>query len=559
MSWKLREKARKLLAAERGTVFKSPGGKVTVALIYPNTYHVGMSNLGFLSLYHYLNVHPFILCERTFLPDPEDLPEYLRTRTPLFSLESGRPLSSFDVLAFSLSYENDYPNLLQILELAGVPLRSEERGLNCPLVMAGGICAFSNPEPLAQFVDLFFLGEGEEAFPKVLQLLWQMKGKGEGRGDFLRESTRIEGVYVPHFFSFSFDQRGEIKAVEAADEAFQPPRRHFLDDLDSHPVSNFIETPNTELGGMRLLEIQRGCKRNCRFCLVGRIYSPFRFRSPEVLLQELEMGGLRRVGLVGPCISDHPQINDFCSELLTRGYSISASSLRPQSLSPHLLDCLVQSGQRTVTLAPEAASERLRSLLGKDMRDDDLYAAVEEIYRRGISNIRLYFMIGLPSEQEEEVEAIAQVAKKIKHMLLVSSRERRPLGQITLSISSFVPKPWTPFQWLEFEETGRLQQKLGLIKRSLKGAGNIHCLHDLPTWAYKQALLSRGDRRVGELLLMVHELKGNWRRAFREWNLNPDFFVHRRRSRDEILPWDHLATGPNKGCLGAELDRAGLG
>lgn len=562
MSWKLREKAKRLLAAEEGTIFKSPGGKASVALIYPNTYYVGMSNLGFLAIYHYLNAHPSILCERAFLPAPEDLPEFERTRTPLFSLESGRPLSSFDILAFSVSYENDYLHLLKILDLARVPLLAQERGAKDPLVTMGGICASSNPEPLAGFVDLFFLGEGEVLFPQIVELFQEEDAKAGGRSTFLQEATKIEGVYVPRFYRFSYDENRAIKGLTIEGPAPSKVRRHYLPDLDRYPVLNFIRTPHTEFKEMRLIEVARGCKRGCSFCLVDGVCRPFRFRSPESLLESLRgatrLQAKERVGLVGPCILDHPQIEGLCENLLKEGYLISASSLRAESIPNGLLACLTKSGQKTITLAPEAASERLRSLIGKTLGEEEFYATVERILWHRIPNIKLYFMIGLPTEGDAEVLGIAEVAKRIKHLMLVAAKDSRRLGQVTLSINAFVPKPCTPFQWLAFEEMGRLQQKLAKIKKALKGISNIAYFHDLPQWAYIQALLARGDRRVGELLLAVHRLGGGWRRALREWSLNPDFFVIRRRSPEEIFPWDHLEAGPSKEYLLGGLKRAGL-
>ncbi|MDH7499318.1 MAG: radical SAM protein [candidate division NC10 bacterium] len=562
MSWKLREKAKKLLAAEEGTIFKSPGGKASVALIYPNTYHVGMSNLGFLAIYHYLNAHPAILCERAFLPDPQDLPEFERTKTPLFSLESGRPLSSFDILAFSVSYENDYLHLLKILELTRVPLLAEERGPKHPLVVMGGICASSNPEPLASFIDLFFLGEGEDLFPRLVERFQASEGRAGGKEAFLQEAVKREGVYVPRFYRFSYGKSGGIEGYTVEGPAPLRPRRHALFDLDPYPVLNFVRTPNTEFQEMRLIEISRGCKRGCSFCLVGGVCRPFRHRSKGSLLESLRgssrLQNKERVGLIGPCISDHPQIEELCEDLLGEGYSISASSLRAESIPEGLLASLAKSGQKTITLAPEAASERLRSLIGKRLGEEEFYVTVERILGHRIPHIKLYFMIGLPTEGDEEVQWIAEMAKRVKHLMLAATKDSRRLGQVTLSINAFVPKPWTPFQWVGFEEVGRLQQKLAKIKKVLRGASNIVLLHDLPQWAYIQALLARGDRRLGELLLSVHRLGGGWRRALREWSLNPDFFVTRPRSPEELFPWDHLEAGPSKQALRKELERAGI-
>jgi radical SAM superfamily enzyme YgiQ (UPF0313 family) len=560
MSRKLREKAKKLLAEERGTICKAPGGKVSVALIYPHTYRVGMSNLGFLAMYHYLNRNRKILCERSFLPDPEDLPEYERTATPLSTLESGRPLASFDILAFSVSYENDYLNLLKILDLARVPLLSEQRTSRDPLVVMGGICAFSNPEPLTDFVDLFFLGEGEDLFPQLVELYGDLAGEGGGKEAFLREATRWEGAYIPQLYRFSYGKEGTIEGMEVRSSAPARLKKHSIPRLDEYPIWNFIETPNTEFGDMRLLEINRGCKGGCRFCLAGGIYRPFRFRSKEALLASLQEIGPRpeRVGLVGACISDHPQIDSLCEDLLERGYLISASSLRAGSVSDGLLRCLARSGQKTVTLAPEAASERLRALLGKQISDREFFETVERIIAHQIPNIKLYFLVGFPSESEEEVQGIAEMAKRVRHLMLAAAKDSRRLGRITVSLNVFVPKPWTAFQWLGFDEVTKLQQKIKRVTKILKGVGNIDCFSDLPQWGYVQALLARGDRRLGGLLLLTHRLKGQWKKAFLEWNLNPDFYVYRRRSLQEIFPWDHLDVGVSKEHLLVEFQRAGL-
>jgi radical SAM superfamily enzyme YgiQ (UPF0313 family) len=561
MSWKLKEKARILLSEERGTVYKSAGGKISVALIYPNTYHVGMSNLGFLAIYYYLNAHPFILCERAFLPNPEDLPEYQRTQSPLFSLESGRPLSSFDVLAFSVSYENDYLNVLKILDLSQVPLLAEQRTPNDPLIFMGGICALSNPEPLADFVDLVFLGEGEDTFPQIIERFQvQNFGSEGGRETFLAEVAQVEGVYVPRFYHFSYDKGGFLQGLDVEPPAPPRVRKHHVRDVDRYPILGYVRTPHTEFGDMLLLEINRGCKRSCRFCLTGEVYRPFRFRSKEVLLHSVRDHALpsEKIGLVGACISDHPEIEDLCKDLLENGYLLSASSLRVGSLSDRLLALLAQSGQKTITLAPEASSERLRSLLGKPLSEAELYSTIEAIQKHGIPNLRFYFMVGLPTEREEEIEGIAAIAKKAKHLMLAASKDSRRLGQITLSVNAFVPKPWTPFQWLGLEEVGRLQQKLGRVKKALQGIGNIACFHDQPQWAYIQALLARGDRRVGELLLLVLRLGGQWKRAAREWNFNPDFYVYRSRPMQEVFPWDHLDVGVRKEELLEEFQRASL-
>lgn len=564
MSWKLREKARSLLAQEEGTIIKDWGGKISVALIYPNTYYVGMSNLGFQTIYYHLNQRPDVVCERVFLPDPEDLSEYLRTRTSLFSLESQQPLLSFDFIAFSVPFENDYLNILRILRMVDLPLFSRDRTGESPLVAMGGICAFSNPEPMADFMDFFFMGEGEEVSREVIDIYKAVQGKtlnpDQQREAFLERLLDLEGVYVPRFYNFRYREDGRIDAFLPHARAPFPVRKRILYDINSYDTISYIRTPNTEFGTMALLEIGRGCGRGCRFCLEGEIYRPIRHRSLSAILRAAEKASAnsKKIGLLGACVSDYPWIDELCSALQERNLEVSVSSLRADTITETLLKVLKESGHKTITLAPEAGTERLRSVIHKQISDAELLKAIDLIASSGIPNLKLYFMVGLPTETDEDILAIAELSKRLKHLMLVRGKDQRRLGRISLSINAFIPKPWTAFQWVPFEDVASLESKIKRIKQSLKGVANIRVTYELPKWAYLQAFLARADRRASGLLLLALDNDGNWRRAYRQWSLNPDFFVYRQRPLDEVFPWDHLEIGVKKERLIMEYRKAGL-
>jgi len=560
MSWKLKEKTSSLLSQEKGVIFKDWGGKITVALIYPNTYYVGMSNLGFQSIYYQLNQRPDVVCERVFLPDEEDLPEYQRTHTHLFSLESQRPLLSFDFVLFSVSFENDYLNILKILKMAELPLLSRDRGGDHPLVAMGGICAFANPEPMADFMDFFFVGEGEELCGEVIDVYKTIRDPVQEREVFLERLLEVEGVYVPRFYMVRYREDGRVKEVVPYGNSPVPVKKRRLKDVNNYDTISYIRTPNTEFGAMGLLEVGRGCGRGCRFCLEGEVYRPIRHRSLPAILRAADRASedSKRIGLVGACVSDYPWIDRLCAALRERGIKISVSSLRVDTVTESLLKALVESGHKTITLAPESGTERLRYLIRKEISDGEILHAVDLIAGSGILNLKLYFMIGLPTETDEDVLAIAELSKKVKHKMLSCCRNQRRLGRITLSINAFVPKPWTAFQWVPFEETSSLEAKLKRIRQALKGVANITVTHDLPKWAYLQALLARADRRASGLLLLVLENGGNWSLAYREWSLNPDFYVYRPRGVEEVFPWDHLEVGVKKERLIMEYRKAGL-
>jgi len=560
ISWKLVQKAKQTLEKERGTVRKPWGAKISICLIYPNTYHIGMSNLGFQTVYQSLNSEDDVVCERAFLPDREDLREYCDTRTPLLSIESQKPLADFDILAFSLSFENDYLNILTILDLTHIPIESRLRGEGHPLVIAGGVSVFLNPEPLTEFFDLFILGEGEEVVREFLDIYRQAfpKKKNGKKDDFLRRVSSLEGIYVPKFYHVTYTEDGKIEAVDPEPGFPQQVKRRWIKEIDRFQTRSILFTPETEFKEMVLVEVNRGCPRGCRFCAACFVYHPFRNRRLS-FLETLSKEGLTeegRIGLTGTAVSDYPDLLPLCQSILSQQGRISVASLRVDAITPSLIACLRAGGDRTVAIAPEAGSERLRKVLRKGYTDEEVLKAIDTLVRNGLYQIKCYFLIGLPSENDEDVKAILLLAKKIRHQILPIPKGQGEKWRLVLSVNPFVPKPATPFQWVPLEEVGELKRKLKAIERGVKGEKGLELIHDLPKWAYIQALLSRGDRRVGKILMAAHRYQGNWGRALRETNINPDFYVYRRRDLVEIFPWDFIDHGIPKEKLKQEYLKA---
>lgn len=564
MSTKLRSKALRLLAEEEGTVRKDWGGRVSFALVYPNTYAVGMSNLGFQTIYHHLNALPDVVCERVFLPDPEDWPEYERTGAPPCSLESGRPLSAFDLVGFSVTYEGDYIHVLRLLRMAGIPLDPARRGPADPVVLMGGVCAFSNPEPLAPFMDFVVVGEGEEIVREIVDAYRDAYGEatlaGRRREAFWDRLAGIPGIYLPHRYAVAYHPDGTVAAVRPLDGVPPVVVKRRLRDVNRWATLSLLRTPNAEYGHMALLEVGKGCGRGCRFCLEGEVYRPVRHRSLDALRDTIRAikPQASRVGLVGACVSDYPWIGGLMRVLAEEGLEVSISSIRADSLTEDLVAALARGGHRTLTIAPEAGTERLRRVIRKDISDEQLYEACRLVRAHGIPNLKCYFMIGLPTETDEDVEAIAELAARLLERLRVPGPGGQPFGRLTLSVSSFVPKPWTPFQWVPFEEVGRLEHRLRLLKAGVRRLAPVRVVHENPREAYLQAVLARGDRRLAPWLARAAELGGDWRAALREWDGDPDFYAYRARRLDEVLPWDHLDVGVKKAGLIREYQRAGL-
>ena len=534
---------RERLAAE---VHLSPrpakGSDLSVCLAYANTYPVGMANLGFQAVYGIL-ARAGVQVERAFLPDERP---YDRIR----SLETGRPLSSFDVIAFSISFETDYVHLLDVLAGAGLALRRADRGGRDPLIVVGGPAAFLNPEPIAEFVDLFLIGEGEEMVPEWLEALRAVRGGG--RDGMLEASVSIEGAYLP----------GTWGGFASGDPG-PPPRvlRRYVARLDDAPTRSQILAPDAVFGDMFLVEASRGCEWGCRFCAAGFMYRPVRHRSAKSLREDVLGTALEHrttVGLVGAEMASQPGLAALCREVAERGGRASPSSLKADQIGPELAAALGGNATRSVTVAPEAGSERMRRVINKNLTESEILRAAELLAAGGVSALKLYSMIGLPTETDHDVLAIADLATKIRDRLA------RGVGRITLSINPFVPKPWTPLQWEPMLDLKTLRERTQLLRRAVQRIPGATLDVESPREAYWQTLLSRGDRRIAPLLVRVHENGGAFwpvvQEAVRAGGLDgcpsPDDFVHRRYAADEMLPWDFIDHHIDKRYLLVEWRKA---
>lgn len=556
MSRKLIENARRRLEAESGCRANPWGGRLSVALVYPNTYHQAMSNLGFLSVYHLLNSRADTLCERFFLPDAEDLAEHRKTGYPLFSLETGRFLTDFDVIAFSVSFENDYLHLPVIFDLARIPLFAEERGEDFPPLLTGGVCAFLNPEPLAEIMDLFAVGEAEAILPALLPLLI-----AEGpRPELLRRLARLPGVYVPSQYAIDYRDDGAPAAIRSL--AGAPPRvaRQWLSDLDSADSRSFVLTPETEFGDMALTEVSRGCSRGCRFCAAGFLYLPERERSLERLLPQIESGLCERdkIGLVGAAVFDHSAVGELTRAILAQNGKFSVSSLRLDALRAEEVRDLKTSGHKTVALAPEAGSQRMRDGINKGLSEEQILAAVRLLAEEGIPNLKLYFLIGLPGEEDADIEAILELTGRIREVWLAVQKTQGRLGSITLSVNPFIPKPFTPLQWAAMTREKVLEAKVRRLRAAVGRLPNTRFICESLRAATLQAFLSRGDRRAGRTLPLLAAGK-NLNAACRQVGLDPAFYTTRERGEKEIFPWEVLDSGVRRDYLWSEYGRARQG
>lgn len=560
MHWEQKKKYSTLLEREKGYVKRNWGTDNTVCLAYPNYYRAGMANLGFQTVYKIFNEQPSFLCERVFLPAAGDEAEFVAGRADFISIENQKPIAEFDILAFSLSFENDYPNILTMLSLAGIPLLACVRSEDHPLVIGGGIAATLNPEPIAGFFDLFILGEAEESLPVFTRIFEEARRAGASRRDMLIKMQKtLPQAYVPGLYDIKYFADSKIKTIEPVVSGL-PARIRLqpIKDINFFCTEEVISAPQTEMEDMYLIEVNRGCARSCRFCAASFIYHPVRFRSFEKIAAAVDRGLLekKKIGLVGTAVSDHPELIKICEYILAKNGRAGIGSLRVDQINESIVKIIKANGIETVALAPEAGSQRLRDLLRKGITEENIMRAVELLIENEIPNLRLYFMIGLPSEEEKDIDAIISLTKKIQHHALQWTCGKKIFRSITLSINQFIPKPSTPLQWCALADVNSVGKKIKKLVRAFGRDKQIKVIHDVPKWNYVQALLSLGDRKAGEILLAVHRLKGNWSQALKEVNVNADFYVYRRKQFDEILPWNIVDSGAVQKALISEGGKA---
>ena len=449
MSWNLQKEIKEILATEIGTQIFAPGRRTPVAFLYPNTYHLGMSNLGLHILYQILNREGWA-CERVFLPETKKREEYAKTKTALFSMETQRPLADFPYICATISFEMDYLNFLIQLQMGHIKLLAEERGEKDPFVIIGGPCATFNPEPLAEFADLVVIGEGEETLPKLLRLLEQLRMEKKTRREKLLAAAQLPGVYVPHFYVPQYDRTGAFTGMEHLATVPEIISRQWVKELDAYPHTSAIISPYTEFANMFIVEVARGCGRHCRFCMAGYCFRRPRNRKLEMLLQDIRQRpeNTAKVGLMGAAVSDYPEMKQLTSTLAEEHISFSCASLRADSLDRKLVQALAESGQRTMTVAPEAGSVRMRDAINKGITEEHIYQAMEYAALAGMPNIKLYFMIGLPGETDEDIDEMIALVHRVRSRM----NELGHKGDLILSVNAFIPKPFTPYQWSPLED-----------------------------------------------------------------------------------------------------------
>jgi radical SAM superfamily enzyme YgiQ (UPF0313 family) len=554
---KYRERARDTLAREIGYVQKPHGGRLRVALAFPNTYFVGMSSLGLQTVYRLFNDIDDVVCERVFLPPKQELQAQLASGAPLLTIESQTPVRDFDVFAFTVSFEWDYTNVVTMLRLAGLAPRAAHRDRRDPLVVIGGAVTFVNPEPLALFADVIAAGEGETLVPDLADV-WRTT---DSRDDLLRALVQRRGFYVPSFYDVRHHEDGSIAAFEprAGTGAPATVRKAALKSTDRlDPPATSIFTPDTEFGSRFLVEVVRGCANLCRFCWAGYNYLPVRAFPADRIL-ELASRARRhsgRAGLVSIALCDHPEIERLLRALIDMGYAISPASLRLDDLTAPILQMLRESGERTITIAPEAGTDRLRRVINKTVTDREIVEAADLIFASGMENLKLYYMIGLPTEQDEDLVGIRDLTVAMRDAMMRHARDRGRIGRIVGSVNPLIPKPGTAYQWLPMENPAVTEGKARRLRQLLAGIDNVYFNIKSERHSYYQALLSVGDRRVAPVIEAAAQNGGNWRAAVAETGLDADFYIFRDRSADAVLPWDIIDGGMKTAFFRSEFDKA---
>lgn len=557
MSWRIEQKLAERLAEETG-YYKFPfGSRHTMAICYPNTYEVGMSNLGMQIIYREVNCHEGWQCERAFVPDKEMAAWYEKDHTPLLTIENQRPLCDFEIIGLSVNFEMDYFNVPYLLTQGRVPPLAAERSETDPLIIMGGPVAFFNPEPLTPFVDVCIVGEGERVIHDLLKIYTLIKKEGGTRQNVLDALAGVPGLYVPSFYIHEYDEQGNLCRIIPQKGAPASVARQW-EEL-TEPGETVVSTPHTAFGAMYLIEIARGCGRHCRFCMAGYCYRRPRVRPlsyiKEAVLRGETLG--KKIGLMGAAISDYPQIDELVSFIRSEGLSFSCASLRADSITPAIVKGLAESGQRTITLAPEAGSKRMRDVINKGITDEDLFRSIDLATAAGIMHVRLYIMIGLPWEEDEDIEAIVDMTQRVReHMKRIGNT-----GKITLSINPFIPKPCTPFQWMPMANKNVIEHRLDIVKKAFHREQQIELLIEPLRQCYIQGVLSRGDRRVGEVVALASRYGGvkGWKRAVKEYGLDVKKYLYASRPLHAVLPWQVLDMGLAPNYLTYELEQAQKG
>ena len=543
-SWEQRERARLTLSKEVGYVKKPHGDRLRIALAFPNTYWVGMSNLGFQTVYRLFNAEDDIVCERFFLPPKQELAELSKARAPLLTIESQTPVGDFDIVAFSVSFEWDYVNVLTLLRLAGIPSYAAERSAKHPLIVIGGAVTFVNPEPLAPFADVIAAGEGEALIPGLRRAV----SAASDRADLLRLLATERGFYVPSLYEPEHAADGTLARFRVREgvDAPMPVRKAALKTTDAvDPPVTSIFTPDTEFGSRFLVEVVRGCANLCRFCWAGYNYLPVRAFPTDRILELASAARVHsnRVGLVSIALCDHPDIERILARLLEMGYAISPASLRLDDLTESIVRVLRESGERTITIAPETGSDRLRRVINKTVTNDEILDRADLIFASGIENLKLYYMIGLPTETDDDLVAIRDLTLQMRDRMLIHARSRGSIGRIVASVNPLVPKPGTAYQWIPMEDPAVTDRKIKRLRTLTADIDNVYFNIKSERHSYYQALLSLGDRRVAPVIAAAERNGQNWKAAVAESGIDADSYIFRDRTNDAALPWDIIDGG----------------